>query len=558
MYHSPVPMESDAPESDLRPEVAESVALDLGSERLRDAHLHNGQVEARALFAPFFAITAVAAALITAWAMYGSVELEARRRLDRAGRLRQLGLLPPRARGRGLGQQPHRQAARALVRGRRGGRPGRPVVGAADLRLRHPAARRPGRDRRRDGGDDRRRDRARRDPRRRGRLDRDPDRRPSASLIISAAPRSIPKIALTFVMVAGAGAFGLARLTRWIFGQLKVLARTRAQAESIRLLLNEYEHRGVGWLWQVDAENRVVYISSRMTALLGRSTNQMIGHSLPASLGGTSALGRILLSRQPFANLEMELKTRRGTRWISLSGDPIIDMTGAFQGFRGVGQDVTDVRRTQERLTNLANMDVLSGLPNRGRVRQLLGEALSGSAGGEAPCAIMFLDLDGFKPVNDTFGHPKGDVVLKSVAQRLLKEAGPFGQVGRMGGDEFAIVIKDANSRRMVETLADRLIAAIAEPFHIDKAEIRIGVSIGCAFGPVDGQSVDDLIQKADLALYQAKALGRGTCCFFNADMQNEAEDRLRLEQDMRIGIKSKQFRLAVPAADQRRRPEPR
>ena len=109
----------------------------------------------------------------------------------------------------------------------------------------------------------------------------------------------------------------------------------------------------------------------------------------------------------------------------------------------------------------------------------------------------------------------------------------------------------------MVETLADRLIAAIAEPFHIDKAEIRIGVSIGCAFGPVDGQSVDDLIQKADLALYQAKAQGRGTCCFFNADMQNEAEDRLRLEQDMRIGIKAEAVPAALPAADQRRRPEP-
>ena len=554
MYHSPVPMESDAPESDLRPEVAESVALDLGSERLRDAHLHNGQVEARALFAPFFAVTAVAATLITAWAMYGSVELKlvvgwsalvafanwvsCRRALEAAawGSSR---TAKPRARwfavaeAVGLAglwtalptyafatQPPHVQVVigGAMVA----------MIGAAVALAAIPAA---------------------------------------AVAWIATLTGAFclayyfggaaldPKIALTFVMVAGAGAFGLARLTRWIFGQLKVLARTRAQAESIRLLLNEYEHRGVGWLWQVDAENRVVYISSRMTALLGRSTNQMIGHSLPASLGGTSALGRILLSRQPFANLEMELKTRRGTRWISLSGDPIIDMTGAFQGFRGVGQDVTDVRRTQERLTNLANMDVLSGLPNRGRVRQLLGEALSGSAGGEAPCAIMFLDLDGFKPVNDTFGHPKGDVVLKSVAQRLLKEAGPFGQVGRMGGDEFAIVIKDANSRRMVETLADRLIAAIAEPFHIDKAEIRIGVSIGCAFGPVDGQSVDDLIQKADLALYQAKALGRGTCCFFNADMQNEAEDRLRLEQDMRIGIKSKQFRLLfqplISAADQ-------
>ena len=124
-----------------------------------------------------------------------------------------------------------------------------------------------------------------------------------------------------------------------------------------------------------------------------------------------------------------------------------------------------------------------------------------------------------------------------------------------MGGDEFAIVIRDANSRKLVETLADRLIAAVAEPFHIDKAEIRIGVSIGCAFGPIDGQSVDDLIQKADLALYQAKAMGRGTCRFFNADMENEAEDRLRLEQDMRAGIKASQFRLLyqplINAADQ-------
>ena len=109
----------------------------------------------------------------------------------------------------------------------------------------------------------------------------------------------------------------------------------------------------------------------------------------------------------------------------------------------------------------------------------------------------------------------------------------------------------------MVETLAERIIAAIAEPFHIDKAEIRIGVSIGCAFGPIDGHSVDDLIQKADLALYQAKAMGRGTCRFFNADMQNEAEDRLRLEQDLRAGDPRQAVPPALPAADQRRRPEP-
>ncbi len=553
MFHAPVASD-DSQEPGLALAGAEAGDFDAGNERLRAAHLHNGQVEARALFAPFFAVTAVAGALIVAWAMYGYVDskmligwvalvvfanwvscrtamIAARRAGSRTIRPRSKWFALAEAVGlAGLWaalptwafatQPPHVQSV---------------IGGAMGAMI-------------------------------------------SASIALAAIPAAAfgwiatftgafclsyyfggstldPKLTLTFALLACAGAFSVSRLTRWIFDQLKGLAKTRSEAEAIRQLLNEYEHRGVGWLWQVDSENRVAYISSRMTSLLGRSTTQLVGHSLPAALGGSSALGRILLSRQPFANLEMELATRRGPRWISLSGDPIIDNTGQFQGFRGVGQDVTDVRRTQERLTNLANMDVLSGLPNRGRVRQLLGEALSGSADGESPCAILFLDLDGFKPVNDTFGHPKGDAVLKGVAQRLVRETGPFGQVGRMGGDEFAIVIKEAQSRRMVETLADRLIASIAEPFHIDKVEIRIGVSIGCAFGPIDGQSVDDLIQKADLALYQAKNQGRGNCCFFNADMQNEAEDRLRLEQDMRIGVKAKQFHLLyqplISAADQ-------
>ena len=137
-----------------------------------------------------------------------------------------------------------------------------------------------------------------------------------------------------------------------------------SQSESASLLLQEYEQRGVGWLWQVDGDNRVTYISSRMTALLGRPASALIGHSMPSLLGGNAELGRLLLERQPFNSLEMELKTARGERWISIAGDPIIDTAGRFEGFRGVGSDITEIRQTQERLTHLANMDVLSGLPN--------------------------------------------------------------------------------------------------------------------------------------------------------------------------------------------------
>src|SRR4249919_3192352 len=212
---------------------------------------------------------------------------------------------------------------------------------------------------------------------------------------------------LSILFTLGVSITGVMTVARWAFHQLKTNADVGTQSESASLLLQEYEQRGVGWLWQVDADNRVTYISSRMSALLGKPAGQLIGHSLPALLGGHAELGRVLLEAQPFNSLEMELTTARGSRWISIAGDPIVDTAGRFEGFRGVGSDITEIRQTQERLTHLANVDVLSGLPNRGRVRQLLGEALRGATSGNVPCAIMFLDLDGFKPVNDTFGHPK-------------------------------------------------------------------------------------------------------------------------------------------------------
>jgi diguanylate cyclase (GGDEF)-like protein/PAS domain S-box-containing protein len=360
---------------------------------------------------------------------------------------------------------------------------------------------------------------------------------------------------LSILFTLGVAIFGVLTVARWAFHQLKTNADFGSQSESASLLLQEYEQRGVGWLWQVDAENRVTYISSRMTALLGRPASALLGHSMPSLLGGSAELGRLLLERQPFTALEMELKTARGPRWVSIAGDPIIDTAGRFEGFRGVGSDITEIRQTQERLTHLANVDVLSGLPNRGRVRQLLGEALRAATASNVPCAILFLDLDGFKPVNDTFGHPKGDAVLRAVAKRLVDEVGGDGHVGRMGGDEFAIVVIDAQSRKSVEQMAARIIKAIAEPYMIDQTEIRIGVSIGCAFGPIDGATVDDLILKADLALYEAKGAGRGIARYFSSALQSEQEDRVRLENDLRAAIASKQFHLAfqplVKAKDQ-------
>src|SRR5947208_4837796 len=129
---------------------------------------------------------------------------------------------------------------------------------------------------------------------------------------------------LSILFTLGVGSFGVLTVARWAFHQLKTNADIGGQSESASLLLQEYEQRGVGWLWQIDNENRVSYISSRMSALLGKPANQLIGHSLSALLGGHAELGRVLLERQPFNSLEMELNTPRGARWISIAGDPIV------------------------------------------------------------------------------------------------------------------------------------------------------------------------------------------------------------------------------------------
>ena len=326
--------------------------------------------------------------------------------------------------------------------------------------------------------------------------------------------------------------------------QFASVAEARANSESTALLLREYEEQGVGWLWQVDANNQFTYVSPRICTLLGRSTRQLIGQSLPVVLGLDSKLGTALIAREPFSGLDVKIDTAGGKRIISLSGSPVLDRKGGFEGFRGVGTDITEVRRSEERLTLMASIDVLTGLPNRQRMRELFAGAVANAEGGRGACAILFLDLDGFKPVNDSFGHRIGDAVLRTVAERLATTVGTAGQVGRIGGDELAILVNDGQSRKGVEELALRLIAAVGEPCLFDTLELRVGISIGCAFAPIDGTSVDDLLVKADLALYQAKSQGRGTFCHFDAKMQRAAEDRLKLEQDLRQALKLDQLIL--------------
>ena len=208
-----------------------------------------------------------------------------------------------------------------------------------------------------------------------------------------------------------------------------------------------------------------------MSALLGKPAGQLLGHSLPALLGGHAELGRVLLEKQPFNSLEMELTTPRGTRWISIAGDPIVDTAGRFEGFRGVGSDITEIRQTQERLTHLANVDVLSG-PSQPRPGP--PAARRGAARGDhRQCAVrdhvprprrLQAGQRHLRPPQGRRGASRRRQAARRRSRRRRDH------VGRMGGDEFAIVIADAQSRRKVEKLADRIIQAIKEPY-VDRSD---------------------------------------------------------------------------------------
>ena len=320
--------------------------------------------------------------------------------------------------------------------------------------------------------------------------------------------------------------------------------RSQFEAEATSELMREYEERGTSCLWQTDAGHILTYATPGITTLLGRPSTRLIGGSLPSLVGGSGALGSALLARAPFSGIEVEIAHSDARRAITFAGTPIIDSKGTFLGFRGNCSDVTETRSSERRLRQLVSLDVLTELPNRLRMRELLGEALLAARASGKPCGLLLLDLDGFKPVNDTFGHPKGDALLKTVAERLVAEVRERGIVGRLGGDEFAIVLHDAQNRRAVVDLAELLIRRVSEPYTLDGVSVRIGLSAGGAFGPLDGDTVDDLVKKADMALYEAKAAGRGTYRPFQHTMQTEADNRLKLEHELRQALVLNQFRL--------------
>jgi diguanylate cyclase (GGDEF)-like protein len=211
--------------------------------------------------------------------------------------------------------------------------------------------------------------------------------------------------------------------------------------------------------------------------------------------------------------------------------------TRRFLGFRGIGTDLTEQRRSEQEISRLARFDSLTGLPNRALMRQTLDEALRNAASRRKGCSLFLIDLDRFKNVNDTLGHPIGDALLRQVADRLKLGMGDHGQVGRLGGDEFKAVLPGTVETGLLESLARTLIEQVSRPYMIEGHRVVIGASIGIAIGDPGRSCADSLIRNADLALYAAKAAGRGKHCFYESAMHSNATDRQVLENDLRQAL---------------------
>ncbi|MEY4754091.1 MAG: hypothetical protein RJA44_1766, partial [Pseudomonadota bacterium] len=230
-------------------------------------------------------------------------------------------------------------------------------------------------------------------------------------------------------------------------------------------------------------------------------------------------------------------------QWLSVG--TVYDADGVVLAYVAALVDISHSKQSQLELERLALHDALTGLPNRARFNSVLEQSLARSQRHGGQLALMMLDLDGFKQVNDSLGHPVGDRLLCAVARRLQQRLRQTDLIARLGGDEFVVLLEGApqhgpRQARDIAAVAEALVGSMIEPFDLATTQlVRVGVSIGISLHPQDGQSAEQLLQHADAALYQAKSAGRGTFRFYTDALTRAARARLEREQQLRAAIAS-------------------
>lgn len=364
-------------------------------------------------------------------------------------------------------------------------------------------------------------------------------------------------------MLAAASTLFTVLLVMATFARGKALVVIRAgeiaiaeRDETLSLLLREGERDGeADWLWEIDAQRRVARANPRFSKSLGVDPKTINGMPFLQVLAGQTwedgnfaaglrELAERLKTREPFHDLLLPVIVHGEERWWEMSASPRYDDAGMFIGFRGVGSDVTEARKSADQISKMARFDTLTGLPNRLLLNETLARAMGEAEKWGSRCAFMMIDLDRFKAVNDTLGHPVGDRLLMRVSERLKQLMSENEMIGRLGGDEFAVVVRDATDTAGLERLAQAIIDTVSRPYEIDQNTLFIGASVGLAVGPRDGRTAEMLIRSADLALYRSKDTGGGAFHCYEPQLHMAAEERRVLEIALRSAVENGEMHL--------------
>jgi len=322
------------------------------------------------------------------------------------------------------------------------------------------------------------------------------------------------------------------------------LAASEARFRSLALL-------GSDWFWELDTQFAFVSTSGDLPAAIGLAAEALIGMrpwdvpgfepvacdwpSLQAQLDAHEPLRDVVVCRQlPDGRLG----------YASITGEPRFAADGTFTGYRGIGRDITRQKIAEEKVNRLAHYDPLTGLFNRTAFFQGLEHALALARRHNRSLAVLFVDLDGFKDVNDAFGHGTGDDVLRVMGRRLTQAIRGTDTVARVGGDEFMVLADLVDDEGRLREFGQRLLDTIAEPFVLDGQECRVSASIGIALFPKDGEEATTLFKKADVAMYRAKESGRNSVAFFSVDDTPSAQDRVVLGAGLRRALDAGQLLL--------------
>ena len=336
--------------------------------------------------------------------------------------------------------------------------------------------------------------------------------------------------------------------------------RLEAQGKLISLLLNDFQEHASDWLWETDAGGVLTRVSDRFAEAAGKTPPELQGVPFSDVIGGQDEyrppevvdIQKHMTWRTPFRDVVLPVQVGADSRFWLLSAKPVFDNVDKFIGFHGVGADVTEKRQAEERITHLAHYDTVTELWNRVSFREKVDRALAEAREKGQSAALLCLDLDQFKSINDTLGHPVGDALLKSVGRRIKACARGRDIVARLGGDEFAILQLSPWLPTETMILARQIIDAFASPFKLEHGDIAISASIGIA--PDDGWETDALLKKADLALHTAKAEGSAAYRFFEPEMEAWAHRRRALEVGLRSALEKGEIHVVFqPLVDLRK-----